>query len=104
VTADVAKAALEMAGVDGLGLDSQDRGYLETLIRVFGGGPTGIEAIAHTMNVSTDTLVDEVEPFLLRTELVIRTPRGRMATAKAFHHLKLAVPAKDHDPQQTLFE
>ncbi|MFV1965267.1 MAG: Holliday junction branch migration DNA helicase RuvB [Pirellulaceae bacterium] len=103
VALDVAKAALEMAGVDVLGLDTQDRGYLQTLIRVFGGGPAGIEAIAHTMNISTDTLVDEVEPFLLRSELLVRTPRGRMATAKAFNHLQLKRPTDDDDPQQTLF-
>jgi Holliday junction DNA helicase RuvB len=81
-----------MTGIDELGLDRQDRRYLETLIRVFSGGPTGIEAIAHTMNVSGDTLVDEVEPFLLRSELMIRTPRGRCATPKAYQHLKLTLP------------
>ena len=90
ITASVAQAAMEMAGIDELGLDRQDRGYLETLIRVFGGGPAGIESISHTMNGSVDTLADEVEPFLLRSELVVRTSRGRVATAKAFAHLGLA--------------
>jgi len=105
VSLAVARAALEMLGVDQLGLDSQDRAYLRTLIRVFSGGPTGIEAIAHTMNVSNDTLVDEVEPFLLRTELLVRTPRGRMATAKAFNHLRITrEPDDDDDPEQTLFD
>lgn len=89
---EVAQAALQMSGIDELGLDRQDRGYLETLIRVFGGGPAGIEAISHTMNGSVDTLADEVEPFLLRSELVVRTPRGRVATAKAYRHLGLKVP------------
>ena len=88
----VACSAMQMAGIDSLGLDRQDRGYLETLIRVFAGGPTGIESIAHTMNASVDTLSDEVEPFLLRSELVVRTPRGRIATAKAFTHLNLEQP------------
>ncbi|MCA9105224.1 MAG: Holliday junction branch migration DNA helicase RuvB [Planctomycetales bacterium] len=92
IDAEVAKAALQMAGIDELGLDRQDRGYLETLIRVFGGGPAGIESISHTMNGSVDTLADEVEPFLLRSELVVRTPRGRVATAKAFSHLGLSTP------------
>ena len=81
-----------MSGVDKLGLDTQDRRYLETIIRVFGGGPAGIEAVAHTMNIAVDTLIDEVEPFLLRTELVIRTPRGRMVTPKGFQHLQIAPP------------
>ena len=52
-----------------LGLDPQDRKYLETIARVFGGGPVGVEAVAHTMNLAPDTLIDEVEPFLLRSEL-----------------------------------
>ena len=83
----VTAEALSLAGVDDRGLDSQDRQYLSTLIRVFDGGPAGIEAIAHTMNASRDTLVDEVEPYLLRSELVVRTPRGRVATPKAHEHL-----------------
>ncbi|KAA5538813.1 Holliday junction branch migration DNA helicase RuvB [Roseiconus nitratireducens] len=89
VTLGVARDSLDMIGIDSLGLDKQDRNYLDTLIRVFAGGPSGLEAIAHTMNVSSDTLEDEVEPFLLRSELIVRTRRGRMATAKAFEHLKL---------------
>ena len=93
VTLPIANQAMAMTGIDGLGLDRQDRRYIETLIRVFAGGPAGIEAIAHTMNVSSDTLVDEVEPFLLRSELIIRTSRGRCATPKGFQHLNLPPPA-----------
>jgi Holliday junction DNA helicase RuvB len=92
VTVPVAQAALEMAGIDSLGLDKQDRSYLQTIIRVFAGGPAGVEAIAHTMNLAPDTLSDEVEPFLLRIGLLIRTPRGRMVTTKAYEHLKLPPP------------
>lgn len=92
VTGKIATAALDMIGIDGLGLDKQDRGYLDTLMRMFAGGPTGLEAIAHTMNVSSDTLEDEVEPFLLRSELIVRTRRGRMATEKAYRHLKQTPP------------
>lgn len=105
VSLDVARAALKMAGVDELGLDPQDRRYLETLIRVFGGGPVGIEALAHTMNISADTLSDEVEPFLLRSELVIRTPRGRLATGNAYRHLQLLPPSPaGGERQKPLFE
>jgi len=93
ITLDVAITALKMAEIDILGLDNQDRRYLDTLIRVCSGGPTGIETIAATMNTATDTLSDEVEPFLLRSELILRTPRGRVATPKAFRHLKIAEPA-----------
>lgn len=102
-TLEVSQAALQMAGIDTLGLDKQDRGYLTTLIRVFGGGPAGVEAIAHTMNLATDTLSDEVEPFLLRSELVIRSPRGRVATAKAYEHLQLSPPPDSAEGQKSMF-
>lgn len=92
VTLSVARDALEMQGIDALGLDPQDRKYLETIARVFGGGPVGIEAVAHTMNLPPDTLIDEVEPFLLRSELLVRTPRGRRLTQAAFQHLGLPMP------------
>ncbi|MCL4141030.1 UNVERIFIED_CONTAM: hypothetical protein GTU68_003396 [Idotea baltica] len=92
ITLEVAKDALEMAQIDTLGLDRQDRRYLDTLIRVCLGGPTGIGTIAATMNTVTDTLEDEVEPFLLRSELILRTPRGRVATPKAFEHMNFQVP------------
>jgi holliday junction DNA helicase RuvB len=105
VTLDVARAALAMAGIDVLGLDKQDRGYLETIIRVFAGGPVGVEAVAHTMNLATDTLSDEVEPFLLRSELVVRTPRGRIVTTKAYQHLAIKPPDKKPvEESRPLFE
>jgi Holliday junction DNA helicase RuvB len=87
ITLHTAKQALEMAEVDAEGLDKQDRKYLETLIDVFAGGPTGVEALAATMNIASDTLSDEVEPFLLREQYIVRTPRGRLATSKAFQVL-----------------
>ena len=95
ITLEVARDALKMAEIDGLGLDRQDRRYLDTLIRVCLGGPTGIGTIAATMNTVVDTLADEVEPFLLRSELILRTPRGRVATPKAFAHMKIDPPAND---------
>lgn len=97
----VAKDALKMVKIDALGLDHQDRSYLEVLIRICGGGPTGIDTIAATMNVATDTLTDDVEPFLLRSELILRTPRGRVATPKAFAHMNLPVTAQ---ATRTLFD
>jgi Holliday junction DNA helicase RuvB len=87
ITLEVARAALAMAEVDGEGLDKQDRRYLETLIGVFEGGPTGVEALAATMNLPSDTLSDEIEPYLLREQMIVRTPRGRVATPRAFQHL-----------------
>jgi holliday junction DNA helicase RuvB len=96
-TLEVATAALDMLGIDERGLDQQDRRYLETILRVFHGGPAGVEAIAHTMNTALDTLTDEVEPFLLRSELVIRTPRGRKLTQRAYDHLGAVPPAEVKD-------
>ena len=92
VTMDVTGAALEMLGIDNTGMDSLDREYLQTMIRVFEGGPVGIDALAHTMNTSKDTLEDEVEPFLLRNGFVVRTPRGRMVTSKTYEHLQVLPP------------
>jgi Holliday junction DNA helicase RuvB len=87
ITLDLARAALDMAEVDRDGLDKQDRRYLETLVGVFEGGPTGVEALAATMNLPTDTLSDEIEPYLLREQYVVRSPRGRVASAKAYQSL-----------------
>ena len=91
-TMGVTGAALEMLGIDKTGMDSLDREYLQTMIRVFEGGPVGIDALAHTMNTSKDTLEDEVEPFLLRNGFVVRTPRGRMVTNKTYEHLQVLPP------------
>ena len=96
-------AAFEMLEIDALGLEEQDRKYLKTLVQVFGGGPAGIQAIAHTMNLSADTLEDEVEPFLLRTGFIQRTPRGRMITTAALTHLGLSLDGVSDGPQGTLF-
>ncbi len=103
ITKSVAMRALAMLEVDELGLEEQDRRYLLTLVTVFSGGPAGIQAIAHSMSVPTDTLEDEVEPFLLRCGFVQRTPRGRMVTAAAFEHLKLTPPEDDTAEQGRLF-
>ena len=102
VTLELAHAALDMQGIDAMGLDGQDRKYLETIVRVFHGGPVGVEAVAHTLNLAPDTLVDEVEPYLLRSGLLIRTPRGRRVTAAGHNHLGM-VPRDPPDPQRALF-
>jgi holliday junction DNA helicase RuvB len=110
ISLPVARDALDMQEVDAEGLDKQDRRYLETLIRVFDGGPTGVEALSATMSVAMDTLRDEVEPYLLRREYVIRTPRGRLATSAAYLHLGLPEPPPPEpeyplfDPQRRMFE
>jgi Holliday junction DNA helicase RuvB len=105
ITLDLAKAALSMAEVNSEGLDKQDRRYLETLIGVFEGGPTGVEALAATMTLPADTLSDEIEPYLLREQYIVRSPRGRVAAARAYQMLgKPMKPAPAADPQRSLFE
>jgi Holliday junction DNA helicase RuvB len=104
ITLDMARAALAMAEVDSEGLDKQDRRYLETLIGVFDGGPTGVEALAATMNLPSDTLSDEIEPYLLREQFMVRTPRGRLATPRAYLHLGRPLKPKPEEPQGELFE
>ena len=101
ITMEITEKALHMEGTDQLGLGRQERRYLQTLINVFGGGPAGVEALAHTMNVASDTLADEVEPYLLRSGLVIRTPRGRCVTVHAYQHLN--VPPAGGSQQGQLF-
>ena len=100
VTHEVCRAALEMQEIDIAGLDRQDRKYLETILRIYEGGPVGVEALAHTMNTAVDTLVDDVEPFLLREGLVIRTPRGRKLTTAAYEHLGSTPPVDADDAGQ----
>lgn len=104
ITRVLADEALVMQGIDVGGLDSQDRKYLETILRVFHGGPVGAAALAHTMNAPVDTLIDEVEPFLLRSELVVRTPRGRKLTGAGYQHLGANPPAESEDVQTPLFD
>ena len=104
ISLETAQKGLDMLGIDGLGLDPQDRKYLGTIARVFAGGPVGVEAVAHTMNLAPDTLIDEVEPFLLRSELMVRTPRGRRLTAAGFSHLGIQPGDVATGSQGTLFE
>jgi Holliday junction DNA helicase RuvB len=85
----VTRAALDLEGIDAIGLDDQDRQFLRTLIDVYDGGPAGIEAIAATMGDEVDTLVDVIEPYLLQTALVTRTRQGRRAAKAAYEHLGL---------------
>jgi len=91
VTRAVVSEALALEGVDAVGLTPLDRRYLATIIDFYNGGPVGIEAIAATLQEETDTLVDVVEPYLLKTGLIVRTSSGRRTTDTARQHLGLAV-------------
>jgi len=103
ITEHVARAALDMAEVDRDGLDRNDRKYLETLIDLYGGGPTGVEALAATMNLAADTLSDEIEPYLLREQYISRDRRGRIAMQRGFALLGRAQP-KTEEKQPGLFD
>ena len=88
LTAGTVIEALKLEGIDEAGLDELDRRFLRTLLKVYRGGPVGVEALAATLNEETDTLSDLVEPFLLKSELLIRTPQGRRITESGRRHLE----------------
>jgi len=92
ITTPVARQALDMEAVDASGLDALDRKFLRTLIGTYKGGPAGIEALAATLNEEVDTLVDMVEPYLLKIGYVARTRQGRLATPAAYEHLDMKPP------------
>jgi len=89
ITPEIVQASLILEGVDESGLTNLDRQYLKTIIEYYKGGPVGIEAIAATLQEEADTLVDVVEPFLLKIGMIMRTSSGRMASESAYHHLDI---------------
>ena len=92
VTAAIADRALDMLAVDALGLDGMDHRLLRTIIDKFGGGPVGLDNLAAAIGESAGTIEEVVEPYLIQEGLLMRTPRGRTATANAFAHFGLQVP------------
>ena len=90
VTQDVARAGLELFEVDEQGLDKLDLAILSMVVEKFGGGPVGLSTIAAAVGEETDTVEDVVEPYLLQLGLLQRTPRGRVATERAYRHLGVA--------------
>ena len=99
----LADRALSQLEVDGAGLDSLDRRYLNQIARNFGGGPVGIETIAAALSEPRDAIEEIVEPYLIQNGFLQRTPRGRVLTNVAFAHLGLAVPERPDAPQLGLF-
>jgi Holliday junction DNA helicase RuvB len=92
VTREVARAALALYDVDDLGLDRLDRAVLEALVVRFGGGPVGVATLAVAVGEEPHTVEEVCEPFLVRAGLLARTPRGRVATEAAWHHLGRPLP------------
>jgi len=91
ITVKVANAALDMLEVDQQGFDSMDRKLLLAIIEKFDGGPVGLENIAAAIGEERDTIDDVLEPFLIQQGYIQRTPRGRIATAKAYRHFGLVI-------------
>ncbi len=101
VNAEITDVALGLQGVDKLGLDDIDRRVLGVIIDTYDGGPVGIESLAATLNEESDTIVDVVEPYLLKMGLLKRSSRGRQATDLAYQHL---CRKKTRDTQKEIFE
>lgn len=101
ITSEVACDAMKLEGVDELGLDDLDRSFLTTIIRIYKGGPVGVEALSATLNEEVDTLVDMVEPYLLQQGFISRTKSGRKANEAAYRHLNLLLPGS---APQTFFD
>ncbi len=92
ITRQVADATLNSLEVDTLGLDNNDRNILLSIIDRFGGGPVGLDNLAATVGEDSGTIEDVYEPYLLQNGLIIRTPKGRVATKKAYEHFDLPIP------------
>lgn len=105
VDAAAARQGLKVFGVDERGLDKVDRALLQALCQRFGGGPVGLSTLAISVAEPTETVEDVYEPFLIREGLLMRTPRGRVATPAAWQHLGLTVPhtSGDQTPPAGLF-
>ncbi|MFA5162605.1 MAG: Holliday junction branch migration DNA helicase RuvB [Elusimicrobiales bacterium] len=94
ITGKVAGEALRALEIDPLGLDAADRRLLSVVAEKFGGGPVGAETLAVALSEEVDTITDVIEPYLIKTGFLARTPRGRVATKQAFEHLGLPAPAR----------
>jgi holliday junction DNA helicase RuvB len=97
VTKAVADAALKMLDVDVLGLDVMDRKLLLAVIEKFGGGPVGLDNLAHAVGEEADTIEDVLEPYLIQQGYLQRTPRGRIATLTAYRHFGIVAPSAVKD-------
>ncbi|HEU0257883.1 MAG TPA: Holliday junction branch migration DNA helicase RuvB [Burkholderiales bacterium] len=97
VSKALAEAALKMLDVDALGLDMMDRKLLLAVIEKFGGGPVGLDNLAHAVGEEADTIEDVLEPYLIQQGYLQRTPRGRIATLLAYRHFGIVAPAAMKD-------
>ncbi len=102
ITLDVARTALTKLEIDGLGLDNTDRRMLRAIIDYYDGGPVGLETLAATVGEEAVTIEDVYEPYLMQIGFLSRTPRGRVATKKAYEHLGL--PYRPTATQSSVFD
>ena len=93
ITEDVAVTALDLMDVDKMGLDHTDRNLLITIIDKFGGGPVGLDTLAAAIGEDSGTIEDVYEPYLIKNGFLNRTPKGRVVTDVAYHHLGLEMPS-----------
>ncbi|MES1944429.1 Holliday junction DNA helicase RuvB [Salinisphaera sp. PC39] len=100
ISGEVAAAAMDMLDVDEHGFDVLDRKLLQALVTKFEGGPTGVESLAAAVGEARETLEDVIEPYLIQQGFMMRTPRGRMATGRAFTYCGLPAPRRG-DPDAT---
>ncbi|RMG49796.1 MAG: Holliday junction branch migration DNA helicase RuvB [Gammaproteobacteria bacterium] len=100
---EVARAALDLFKVDHHGFDAQDRRLLLTIIEKFEGGPVGLDNVAAAIGEERGTIEDVIEPYLIQQGYLMRTPRGRMATALAYRHFGLKAPARSDPDVPDLF-
>lgn len=101
---DVAREGLTLFGVDAIGLDKVDRAILDSLCRRFGGGPCGLSTLAISVSEPTETVEEVHEPFLIQQGLLMRTPRGRVATDAAWRHVGVEPPAASRSEAPGLFD
>ena len=104
ITKNVALDAMQLMDVDKNGFDLLDRKFLLAIIETFNGGPVGIDAIAAAIGEERGTVEDIIEPFLIQRGFLIRTPRGRTASLKAYQHFEIEIPKEIRDQNPSLFD
>ncbi len=104
ITVKVARQALDLLEIDDLGLDDVDRRILLTIVDKFDGGPVGVDTLSAATSEETDTIMDVYEPYLIQLGFLQRTPRGRIATRRAYAHLSIPFHERPDDAQTSFFD
>ena len=99
-----ASESLEKLGVDKNGFEALDKQYLDTIIKNYNGGPVGVDTISVSLSEQIETIEDVIEPYLIQSGFIKRTPKGRVATIKAYSYLNINVKNNDNYKENTLFD